>query len=243
MNDALHVSVIIPVYNGERYLGEAIASALGQTYPPLEVIVVDDGSTDGSAAIAQGCGSPVRYDHQSHRPSGGAAAARNRGAELARGELLAFLDADDVWLPDKLARQVAAIRDDVERTMVFGHVRQFISPELEESVKAAIVCPPDPAPGLAPGALLIARATFLATGLFDPGWGVGEFIDWYLRAVERGLKTVMLADVVMLRRLHRTNQGILQRDARLDYVRIVKAARDRRRDQAGRETSQNRGEA
>ena len=219
------VSVVIPVYNGERYLAEAIRSVLQQTYPPHEVIVADDGSTDRSGEIAQGFGPPVRYDYRPHRPVGGAAAARNRGAELAEGELLAFLDADNLWLPHKLAQQLEAIHGDND--MVFGQVRQFISPDVEESVH--IEYPVEPVPGLAPITLLMGRATFLATGLFDPHWEVGEFIDWYVRAGERGLKTVMLPEVVALRRLHRANQGILKRDMRAEYVRIVKAARDRRR--------------
>lgn len=229
MDDSLRVSVVIPVYNGERYLADAILSALRQTRPPFEVVVADDGSTDRSAEIAQSFGPAVRYDYRPHRPSGGAAAARNRGAELAGGDLLAFLDADDLWLPEKLQRQVEAIQVDLAGAMVFGYVRQFISPELEEGERAAIECPADPAPGLTPCTLLVSRSTFLGTGGFDLSWGVGEFVDWYLRAVERGLQTVMLSDVVALRRLHRTNQGVLKRDLRLDYVRIVKAARDRRR--------------
>jgi glycosyltransferase involved in cell wall biosynthesis len=98
------VSVVIPVYNGERYLAETIQSVLDQTYRHFEVIVVDDGSTDGSAAVAQGFGEAIRYVA---RPNGGVCKARNTGMAAARGAYLAFLDQDDLWLPEKLAMQVA----------------------------------------------------------------------------------------------------------------------------------------
>src|SRR5438093_5382562 len=98
------VSVVIPVYNGERYLVDAIQSVLDQTYRNFEVIVVDDGSTDESAAVAKRFGEAIRYVHQAN---GGVSKARNTGIAEARGAYLAFLDQDDLWLPEKLAVQVA----------------------------------------------------------------------------------------------------------------------------------------
>jgi glycosyltransferase involved in cell wall biosynthesis len=103
MTVAPHVSVVIPVHNGERYLAEAIKSVLAQSAPALECIVVDDGSDDGTAAIARGFGDAVRYVRWARA---GVSAARNLGTRLARGELVAFLDHDDTWLPGKLARQL-----------------------------------------------------------------------------------------------------------------------------------------
>lgn len=100
------VSVIVPCYNGARYLRETLASALGQTRAPLEVLVVDDGSTDDSAGVAEAFGLPVRVIRQAN---GGESTARNRGIDEARGDWLAFLDADDVWEPHKLERQLAAV--------------------------------------------------------------------------------------------------------------------------------------
>lgn len=97
------VSVVIPCYNAERFLGEALAGVQAQTHPPLETIVVDDGSTDSSAAVAERFPS-VRVLRQANA---GVAAARSRGLAAARGEWVAFLDADDRWRPAKLARQLA----------------------------------------------------------------------------------------------------------------------------------------
>jgi glycosyltransferase involved in cell wall biosynthesis len=96
------ISVVIPCYNGAKYLREALDSVLAQTLPPLEVIVVDDGSTDDSAAIAESFGPPVRVIRQSNQ---GESVARNRAIGEAKGEWVAFLDADDLWLPEKLAEQ------------------------------------------------------------------------------------------------------------------------------------------
>jgi glycosyltransferase involved in cell wall biosynthesis len=103
------ISVIIPTYNYARYLGEAIDSALGQTYPALEVIVVDDGSTDETPAILAGYGDGIRVLRQRNQ---GVAAARNRGIAAAHGEYLAFLDSDDIWKPRKLELQIARFESD-----------------------------------------------------------------------------------------------------------------------------------
>lgn len=104
------VSVVIPCYNAAEFLRETLESALGQTHAPLEVIVVDDGSTDDSAAIAGSYGPPVRVIRQENQ---GESVARNRGIDEARGDWIAFLDADDLWKPEKLVRQLAAAEDDV----------------------------------------------------------------------------------------------------------------------------------
>jgi len=220
------VSVIIPVFNGELYLAEALESVLAQTHRPFEIIVVDDGSTDGTAAVAQRFGAAVRYDP---RPNGGAAAARNRGIELAAGDFLAFLDADDVWVDDKLANQMQAFADDPALEIVFGEVQQFLSPELPEDTRRQIKIPVERSAGKHVGAMLIRAEAFRKVGPFRSDWKVGEFIDWYARAEEHGLETRTLPSVVMRRRLHKASQGTYQRQHRADYVRVLKAALDRRR--------------
>ncbi len=105
----MSVSVIIPCYNGAAFLSETLKSALGQTMPPMEIIVIDDGSTDDSAAIAEAAGVQVRVIRQSNQ---GESVARNRGIDEAKGEWIAFLDADDLWLPHKLERQLAVADPD-----------------------------------------------------------------------------------------------------------------------------------
>src|SRR5579884_3094177 len=108
MTGSPRVSVVIPLYNCEQHSGEAIASVLRQTYRDYEIIVVDDGSTDGSAAIVQRFGPAVRYVYQTNA---GVSVATNRGVALSNGELIAFLDNDDVWLPTKLERQIQYLNE------------------------------------------------------------------------------------------------------------------------------------
>lgn len=220
------ISVIIPVYNGERYLAEAIESVRSQTYQPLEIIVVNDGSTDGSAEVAKRFAPAVQYCYQ---PNRGAAAARNHGIKLAQGKFLAFLDADDLWVANKLAYQIQTFNDDPFLDMVFGHVQQFHSPELDKAVKQQIKIPQEVIPGQHVGAMLIKRDSFVRVGNFNTDLELTELIDWYARAEEVGLNSLMLPEVVMKRRLHKASQGTYKRQHRQEYVHVLKAALDRRR--------------
>jgi glycosyltransferase involved in cell wall biosynthesis len=224
MSDAT-VSVIIPVFNRKLYLPEALASILEQTYQPLEIILIDDGSTDASAEVIKDFPS-VRYFYQTNS---GAATARNRGVELAQGNFLAFLDSDDLWTKDKLARQMTVLATTPEIDIVFGHVKQFHSPELDQSITQKTRFAAEIMPGYHVGAMLVRREAFFRVGLFETNLKVGEFISWHLRATELGLQMMMLPEVVMQRRIHETNMGIYQRQNRSEYLKVVKAALDRRR--------------
>jgi glycosyltransferase involved in cell wall biosynthesis len=220
------VSAIIPVHNGERYLAEAIESVLSQLDPCLELIVVDDGSTDGSAGVARSFGSRVCYTFQA---PAGAGAARNRGVALSRGELLAFLDADDVWAPHKLTQQRAALAAVAERDIVTGQVKQFHSPELDASITSKTHCPTEVMPGYLFGAMLIKRSVCTRVGAIATRWQKGECIDWCSRANELNVRIDVLPEIVLWRRLHQTNMGLCNRPANTDYAQVVKAALDRRR--------------
>jgi glycosyltransferase involved in cell wall biosynthesis len=217
------ISVIIPVYNGAPYLAEALRSVQAQRIPASEIIVVDDGSTDGTADLVGTVFPAVRYLHQDNA---GAGAARNRGVAAATGVFLAFLDADDLWLEDKLALQLAAFHAVPDTEAVFGQVRQFYSPELDAAAKSRIRCPDGLTPGWLPTTMLARRDAFFRVGLFETNWQVGEGVNWILRAKELNLKTAMLPDLVYLRRLHQTNKGITHRDCVQDRVRILKAHLD-----------------
>jgi glycosyltransferase involved in cell wall biosynthesis len=219
------VSVIIPVYNCGKYLGQAIESVLAQTYRQVEIIIVDDGSTDGSADVARRFAT-VTYCFQ---PNQGIGAARNRGIDVANGGFFAFLDADDIWVNNKLLYQMRAFDETTELDMVFGHTQQFLSPDLDEKVKAKPELTDEIMPGYVAGTLLIERESFFRAGYFATNWRVGEFIDWYLKAMYVGLKSFMVPEVLMKRRIHNDNIGIRERDSRTDYVRILKASLDRRR--------------
>ena len=220
------ISVIIPVYNGENYISEAIESVLNQSYQPLDLIVLDDGSTDDTAKIAKSFGSSIRYHYQMNE---GIASARNQGITLAQGDFFAFLDADDLWTAEKMKRQWMAFNTDPDLDMAFGHAQQFYSPELTQSEKDLINIPFEIMPGYLFGTMLIKKNAFLRVGLLKKELLMGEFIDWYARAVELKLKSIMLPNILLKRRIHNTNYGIICRDQRKGYVHVLKAALDRRR--------------
>jgi len=220
------VSVVIPVRDGERHLAATLESVLGQTRPPADVVVVDDGSRDGTAAVAAGFAPRVRCVRQDRA---GISAAVNRGVDAAREGLLAFVDADDLWLCDKLALQTAALEADPALDLVLGRVEHFHSPELSERQRARIVCPPASMPGYVRGTMLVRRQAFERVGRFDPRWVIGEFVDWWARAVDVGLRSVMIPRVVMLRRLHEGNDSLRHRDDRQEFARVLAATLARRR--------------
>ena len=219
------ISVIICVYNGEQYLNESIGSVLQQTYSPLELIVIDDGSTDGSAEIIQQYGSRVRYHFQENQ---GIGPARNTGVALAKGNYLAFLDADDLFTPERLALQMAAFAADPRLEAVFGHVQQFYSPELGTAFKRRFGFHTEVMPARLSTGMLIKKAAFTRVGPFIP-YQVGQSIDWYMRAQEAQLVTTMLKDIVFRRRIHKNNQGIIHREEQTERLRVLKDALDRRR--------------
>jgi len=222
------VSVIIPVFNGEKYLASAIESVLSQTYSHYEVIVVDDGSTDADIAeILDGL--PVQLI--SHEKNFGKGAALKAGARFALERGVAFLDADDLWVRNKLELQLDTIlKPNVD--MVFGYVEQFISPELSGEKRRKISCPKKPEIGIVRGTLLIGRETFLKVGMFAVEYRVGEFIEWYMRAKGMGLKAEILPIVLMKRRIHKTNTTTQGKAIMRDNVRALKSGLDRRRAKA-----------
>ena len=226
MTTATLVSVIIPVRDGELYLAEAVRSVLEQSYRHVDPIVVDDGSEDGTPELLSAFGTTVRSVRQ--EPAGTAAAV-NRGVELARGDFLAFLDADDLWTRQKLELQMAALAGNTKLDLVFGHVRHFHSPELSADERAAVACPAEAMPGPSKGTMLVRRESFVRVGAFDTTWRVGDFVDWYARAQECGLVAETLPDVVMLRRVHMRNTSRRAQDAYVDYARVARAALTRRR--------------
>jgi glycosyltransferase involved in cell wall biosynthesis len=219
------VSVILPVHNGALHLGRAISSVLGQTHRALELLVVDDGSTDDGAAVARSVADArVRVLSQPHA---GAAAARNRGVALARGEFFSFIDADDTWEPEKTERQLAVLAARPDLDMVFGHAVNFRETadrwgKTEEHRHAPIA-------GHCVGTLLVRASAFHRVGPFSGQWRLGEFLDWYARAIDVGLTQLTLPDVVLNRRLHTDNLGVRERSARQDYARVVAGVLARRR--------------
>jgi glycosyltransferase involved in cell wall biosynthesis len=225
----VRLSVIIPCFNTARYLGEALTSACRQSPAPHEVIVIDDGSTDDSAAIADGFGAPVRCVRLTHS---GIGAARNHGLAVATGDVIAYLDADDVWTAGSVSVRAAELDRDPSLDYAGGRTEQFISPELPEDVRTRLFCPPHAIAARTASALLIRRSVFDRVGMFDPSLQLGETIDWIARADSANVSVRMVDAVVLRRRIHDANTGLNQAHRRSDYLRVLKAALDRRRSAA-----------
>lgn len=220
MSPAPLVSCVISVFNGERYLAEALDSALSQTYSPVEVIVADDGSTDRTAEIAAKYGTRVRYMYQEHR---GAGAAKNMALRSIEREFVAFLDADDLWHPDKLTLQVAAVQERPEIDLCFTKYRNFWVPEMsgeEKKYRGHPLMSPEGAWSIC--TLLTRRSQFTRYGVFDEELRGYENITWMLAAAGAGAVIEVLPETLMYRRIHSGNQS---RERVLDdeFFTVVKA--------------------
>ena len=225
------ISCIVPVFNGERYLAEAVKSILRQSYRSVKIIVIDDGSTDGTPTVINQFEQQVRYLRQ---PNAGPAAARNLGLTIAEGEFVAFLDADDLWHPEKLQRQMARFEASPELDYCITHVQNFWIPELiEEEARFRDHRISRPLPGYSTGTLLARRALFSTVGQFNPAIKHADDTEWFLRAAEIGASMEILSDVLLYRRLHQNNLSRLKAsNSRDQYLQILKTALDRRRQKA-----------
>jgi len=219
------ISVVIPVHNGERYLAEAIESVLNQTYAPSQVLVIDDGSTDNTPAVARAYAEKVRYIRQEQK---GPAAARDLGVRLSPTEFIAFLDADDIWMPEKLSAQMRAFTQEPEFDLVFCHMIQFRSPDLPVEVAATLACDERPQPSPLVSCLLTRRSAFERVGPLRTDIQA-EFVEWYLRARDGGLRLRYVDEVLVRRRLHASNLTRRNNVVRQEYLQVLKASLDRRR--------------
>ncbi len=220
------ISVIVPLYNAENYIVDALNSILNQTLKPFEIIVINDGSTDKSLSKIELFGNKIKIIHQQNK---GAGAARNEGIKIANGAYLAFLDADDLWIEDKLEKQFDFLKKYPETEMISGIVEQFISPELsiEDTNKLNPLL--KNMPGYLPGAIFIKKSDFLKVGYFNENLHLGEFIDWYSRAKDIGINHHVLPDTFLKRRIHNNNMGIYKKEYVKDYLTVLRASLERKR--------------
>jgi glycosyltransferase involved in cell wall biosynthesis len=223
------VSVVVAVHNGERFLHECLDSIYGQTFEPFEVIAVDDASTDGSAELIESYPRPVRYLR--NETALGPPGTRNTGILAATGDFVAFLDQDDTWEPEKLAKQVAAFEADPQLDYCLCHVRPFWEPEVEDErrrmenePRGGIV------PGYATGPLLARRDAFDRVGLLNPDMWATDAADWFLRAEKAGLRMQLLPDILLNRRFHADNMTRRQATShRGEWLAMLKNRLDEQR--------------
>lgn len=234
MDNHPKVSVVMPVYNAERFLEDAIGSVLQQNYSPLQLIVVDDGSTDGTGGIAR------RFEETCYlrQENAGPSAARNKGIAAADGAILAFLDSDDRWTPDKLACQVGHMMQHPEHLFTIAKFRYFLEPgcPIPSSFKPELL--ERELVGRIPSTLVARRAAFETVGEFDTSLRTGEDVDWFARAKDLEVPMAVIPKVLLHKRVHDQNASadaaantpllmkVLQQSIRRQKARQEQARRD-----------------
>ena len=225
MNDPL-VSVVMGVFNGAGYIRKAIESVLSQSYRNLEMIVVDDGSSDGSGEIA----SSFPRTRVLRQPNRGLPSALNRGTSMAEGAYLSFIDADDLWPRERLSALVNYLRGKRLLGFVCGRVVPFrdgtepgdIPPEEASSLSDRAA--------LSLGSMLVRTEVFRQVGAFDTQFRHSHDVDWVNRAKEAGIRMEIVPVIALKRRIHSSNISKKNPERRRsDFLRAVKAAMDRRR--------------
>ena len=218
------ISVIIPVFNGVRFLPGAVRSILAQDYPALDIIVVDDGSTENVAEAARSLPVDVRLFRQENA---GPAAARNRGIREATGEILAFLDVDDEWPAGNLRHMSTVLSTTPGLDVVIGH-GQLMRDDADGRDQVFVGNPRESFPWYI-SAALFRREAFTKVGRFDETLHFGEDSDWFKRAAEAALTIERLPNVSLLVRRHAGNMTRGKSMAELNVLRVFKNALDRQR--------------
>ncbi|MEQ8716459.1 MAG: glycosyltransferase family A protein [Acidimicrobiales bacterium] len=228
---AVLVSCIVPTFNAARYLPEALESISAQRYRPIEIVVADDGSSDETLAICSGWVDPVRV--VSTDGDVGPAATRNAGLLAASGDLVAFLDPDDRWHPDKLAVQSARFNADATLDVCLSLVRMFWEDEVAHERPGDDAGPrAGDVPGFATTTMLARRQIFDRVGLLDPRRRFSDAPEWFIRASESGARLEVVERVLTFHRMHGDN--LTRRsteDSRREFLELIRSSlRQRRRD-------------
>ena len=227
------ISVVIPAFNAEKYLAPALDSVLAQESVEQEILVVDDGSSDATGAIARSY-KQVRYFFQENQ---GSAVARNTGIQNARGEFIAFLDSDDLWLPRKNRTQLDLLQSRPELGCAIAKQRNFIA----EGIERPFWLSDSMLDGrflYSLGTVMVRRPVFDVVGFFDSYYRLSQDLDWFVRLSDAGVPVGWMFDeLAMLRRAHSTNISY-NRPSTIRYqLRIMKASIDRKRARCAVETA------
>jgi hypothetical protein len=218
------ISVVIPVYNGAAFLPHATASVMAQGYPAIEIVIVDDGSTDDLSAAVAALPWPVRVVRQENA---GAAAARNRGIRAATGDFFAFLDVDDILPASTLERLMEEMTVHPNADVVMGRVQLSRFTTFEDP--GEFIGSPTETFRFSLGAGLFRRRAFERIGLLDEELRYGEDSDWFNRAHEYGLHVADLDEVTLVARRHGANMTHRKSMVELNTLRVFKKAVDRHR--------------
>lgn len=197
------VSVVIPVFNGERHIRQTIQSVLEQTYRPLEILVIDDGSIDGTEKVVKGIAGQLRYFWHDNR---GSAASRNRGVAESRGEYIAFVDADDLWHREKIEKQICYLETHHTFELCITHIENFWSEEVSMDQRPD-TGRPNSMPGFSFSTLVGSRTGIELVGPLNEHLKHADDTEWFLRARGNGMAVGVLPEILVRRRLHLSNES------------------------------------
>lgn len=249
----MSISVVIPAYNSSKFIAQTLQSVLGQTFPATEILVIDDGSTDDTATIAERFGPPVRVIR---RPNARQAASRNFGVAEATGEWVAFVDADDIWEPNKLERQMGELEVHPDADVCYTARTEMLQIGHEARLGKRL---PAPTPqelrecllektGFLPSTVMIRRSVFLKMKGFDTRFTIVEDWDFWLRLLHAGVKFVGCEEALVRYRIHPASvshramvmleeQVVILRERVLPYVPLFKRPFHYHRVLSGKESS------
>lgn len=216
------ISVVIPAFNAEKYLEEALESIIKQNYGLLEIILIDDGSTDKTAKIAQNFLNNITYIYQENS---GPAVARNKGIKIAKGEYITFLDADDLWPSTTLKNQLKFLQKYPDSEIVLGRT-QFIKYDSDKLLFEKIG---EPRFFLNLGSAIYHKSVFEQVGLLDENLTYSEDIDWFNRAREQNIKIIKHQEIVLFYRQHEHNMTNNKSTEELAIMKVLKKSLNRRR--------------
>lgn len=225
------ISVIVPVYNGETFLEEAINSIIKQNYQPLEIIIIDDGSTDKTAQIASKFKNVAKYIYQQNA---GPSSARNIGIKMAKGDLITFLDSDDLWLEGALKQQIFYLQNNHKIDIVQGHL-QNLQTKIDPQNNTLIQKFGKPRLSFNVGSFIYRKSVFEKIGFFDENLRHSEDVEFLVRIKENNLNWVILKPVILLYRRHKGSLISQYDETKLknmhlqSWLKILKKNLDKRR--------------
>jgi glycosyltransferase involved in cell wall biosynthesis len=219
------VSIIIPGYNAEKYLFEALSSLTGDDFQPREIIVVDDGSTDKSAEIV-GEFNEIKYFYQTNK---GVSVARNFGIEHSNADFITFIDADDVWIPGRIQQGLSYFMKNPETDFVLGMSRRFLDDGFEKPSNMPQEWFDHPQFASNTGVLMARRHCFSKVGGFNPGFKRGEDTEWIQRARDLGLIMERMPVLFLKQRVHEENTEARKTPDVKNFLKLMRESVQRKK--------------
>ncbi|MBL1211076.1 glycosyltransferase family A protein [Geminocystis sp. GBBB08] len=225
INQQFFISVIIPVYNGERFLAEAIKSIMKQNYQPLEIIVIDDGSTDKTVNVASRFKDITKYIYQENS---GVSRARNTGIKMAKGDLITFLDADDLFPSNSLEKYVDFMKKNIDVDIVQGYTQDQWLYKIEDD-RLLFESKRKPHISFNVGSAIWKKSVFEKIGLFNESMSYGEDVDLWVKVNENSMKKVIIERITLFYRRYKSYINYETARKNMSLMKVMKQYLDRSR--------------